>query len=257
MQQLLEKHLEPVLACNPGGPEWQRGSVFNPSVLKIGDSWRMLFRATPTTDFGIPGTYTSRIGVADSNDGLHWTIRPEPVVVPTMPEEEGLGCEDPRATIVGNPGNDWQSAEVVIFYNAAELREGWTRPKGRVACATATEDFTQLEKHGVILATGTPDEIRIKAAALFPAPEADGAWPFVFTFGSESPYGTLLKVEDMDLAAIRRGITAEQTAQMFVNERSKYVLLAPPTPVERGPEVGSPPIKVGDEFVMFYCPANQ
>src|SRR5688500_4145650 len=43
---------------------------------------------------------------------------------------------------------------------------------------------------------------------------------------------------------------------MFVNDRDRHVLLAPPSPVERGPEVGAPPIRVGDRYVLVYCPAN-
>lgn len=254
VSELLKRHPKPVLACDPAGPKWQRGSVFNPAVLRIGDSWRMLVRGTPTEDFGVAGAYSSSLGVAESNNGTDWTLRDEPLIVPTLSEEEGLGCEDPRATVVF--GSDVGSAVVRVFYNAAELRDGWAEPKVRIMSATVTNDFNSVEKHGVFLATESPDEVRMKAAALFPEPLANGNWPVVFTFASESPYGTLMYVDHLDLDGISKGVTSGEIANMFVNTREKNVLLRPPAPVERGPEVGAPPVKVGDDYVLFYCPAN-
>jgi predicted GH43/DUF377 family glycosyl hydrolase len=233
---LLRRHGEPILEPDPDGPAWQRGSTFNPTVLRLGeDEWRMLFRATSTTEFGVAGAYASHIGVADSTDGVRWTVRPSPLLSPTLPEEDGLGCEDPRATVV--------NGEVRVCYTGAELRPGWRRPKVRVLHATVRDDFTSVDKHGVLLATGSPDVFRVKAAAWFP----DGSG-LVFTFASESPYGTIMLADG--------GAGPDGIARMFVNDRDRHVLLAPAGPVERGPEVGAVPIRFGDAYVMIYCPAN-
>ena len=247
MTALLTRHELPMLQLDPEGPEWQRGSVFNPAVNRIGPHWRMMFRATPTAEFGVAGQYASSIGVAESEDGLSWTIRESPLIVATLPVEHGLGCEDPRATVVSVEGNDPLTAVVKVFYNAVELRDGWTRPKVRVVHATVTNDYRDVEKHGVFLESGSPEEVRMKAAALFPEPLANGRWPVVFTFGTESPYGTLMYADHLTLDELKNGITKEELAAMFLNTREHNVLLAPPSPVERGPEVGAPPLKVGDD----------
>jgi predicted GH43/DUF377 family glycosyl hydrolase len=76
---------------------WENKDVFNPAVVvREGKIW-MLFRAEDTV-----GKYagTSRIGLAYSNDGVHFEKLPAPVFYPDNDaqnkyEWEG-GCEDPR-----------------------------------------------------------------------------------------------------------------------------------------------------------------
>jgi predicted GH43/DUF377 family glycosyl hydrolase len=76
---------------------WENKDVFNPAVVvREGKIW-MLYRAEDTI-----GKYagTSRIGLAYSNDGLHFEKLPAPVFYPNNDaqnkyEWEG-GCEDPR-----------------------------------------------------------------------------------------------------------------------------------------------------------------
>jgi beta-1,2-mannosidase len=77
--------------------KWENKDVFNPAaVVRDGKVW-LLFRAEDTV-----GRYngTSRLGLAVSNDGLHFTKKPEPVFFPANDsmkifEWEG-GVEDPR-----------------------------------------------------------------------------------------------------------------------------------------------------------------
>ena len=77
--------------------KWEEKDVFNPAIVVRGDTLIMLYRAEDSI-----GKYagTSRIGLAKSTDGLHFTRMPSPVFFPANDaqkkyEWEG-GCEDPR-----------------------------------------------------------------------------------------------------------------------------------------------------------------
>jgi predicted GH43/DUF377 family glycosyl hydrolase len=76
---------------------WENKDVFNPAAVVRDGKVYLLYRAEDTI-----GKYagTSRIGLAESSDGLHFTRRPAPVFYPAEDslkrfEWEG-GCEDPR-----------------------------------------------------------------------------------------------------------------------------------------------------------------
>ena len=76
---------------------WEIKDVFNPAVVVRGDTLLMLYRAEDSI-----GKYagTSRIGLASSTDGIHFTRLAAPVFYPDNDaqkkyEWEG-GCEDPR-----------------------------------------------------------------------------------------------------------------------------------------------------------------
>jgi len=76
---------------------WEEKDVFNPAVVVKDGKIYMLYRAQDK--IGKPGG-TSRIGLAESKDGFHFTRSPEPVLFPDNDafrkyEWEG-GCEDPR-----------------------------------------------------------------------------------------------------------------------------------------------------------------
>lgn len=72
---------------------WEEKDVFNPAVVVKDGKFFMLYRAQDKTG-------TSRIGLAESDDGIHFARNPEPVFYPDNDaqkkyEWEG-GCEDPR-----------------------------------------------------------------------------------------------------------------------------------------------------------------
>ena len=76
---------------------WEKKDVFNPAIVVRDDKVYMLYRAQDT--IGLPGG-TSRIGLAISEDGLHFTRSGGPVLYPDNDafkkyEWQG-GCEDPR-----------------------------------------------------------------------------------------------------------------------------------------------------------------
>lgn len=76
---------------------WEEKDVFNPAIVVKDNKIYMLYRAQDK--IGLPGG-TSRIGLATSTDGLHFTRNEEPVFFPDndafQPYEWQGGCEDPR-----------------------------------------------------------------------------------------------------------------------------------------------------------------
>jgi predicted GH43/DUF377 family glycosyl hydrolase len=77
---------------------WEEKDVFNPAAIVRHDTLFLLYRAEDKI-----GKYagTSRIGLAYSLDGMHFTKNPQPVLYPGEDAEKKLewegGCEDPRA----------------------------------------------------------------------------------------------------------------------------------------------------------------
>jgi beta-1,2-mannosidase len=79
---------------------WENKDVFNPAAIVRNGKVYLLYRAEDTI-----GKYagTSRIGLAESSDGIHFTRRPEPVLFPAEDEYKKFewegGCEDPRIVV--------------------------------------------------------------------------------------------------------------------------------------------------------------
>jgi predicted GH43/DUF377 family glycosyl hydrolase len=77
--------------------KWEEKDVFNPAAIVRNDTVFLLYRAEDNI-----GKYagTSRIGIAYSTDGLHFTKHPSPVLYPDNDAQKKMewegGCEDPR-----------------------------------------------------------------------------------------------------------------------------------------------------------------
>ena len=93
---------EPIFS--PQGGTWESAGTFNPAVI--------LFRAKDANKQD-PGKFvmlyraqdaagTSRIGYAESPDGIHFTRRAEPVLSPEADYEKDGGVEDPRLQKIGD-----------------------------------------------------------------------------------------------------------------------------------------------------------
>src|ERR1700736_2522096 len=78
---------DPIIS--PRGDGWESAGTFNPAVVRHTDKIVMLYRAQDKKG-------TSRLGYAESVDGIHFTRRPEPVLSPEADYEKGGGVEDPR-----------------------------------------------------------------------------------------------------------------------------------------------------------------
>ena len=83
----------PIIA--PRGDGWESAGTFNPAVVERGDKIVMLYRAQDKQG-------TSRLGYAESADGIHFTRRDQPALSPEAPYEKDGGVEDPRLVKFGD-----------------------------------------------------------------------------------------------------------------------------------------------------------
>ena len=120
---------------------WEHDHAFNPAAIAKGGKVFLLYRAEDDNGSGIGG-HTSRVGLAESTDGVHFKKRKEPVLFPANDSAKKYewpgGCEDPR--IVEGP-----SGTYVLTYKA------WDRKTARLSVATS-KDLVHWEKHGPIFA---------------------------------------------------------------------------------------------------------
>ena len=116
---------------------WEESDVFNPAATVKNGKICVLYRAEDNSATGI-GMRTSRIGLAESKDGIHMKRRATPVMYPdkdNMKEYEWEGgCEDPRVTMT-------EDGLYVMAYTS------WNRQVARLCIATS-RDLIKWEKHG-------------------------------------------------------------------------------------------------------------
>ncbi len=78
---------------------WQKADVFNPAAIVKDGKIFLLFRSEDNPSAAIGGR-TSRLGLAESDDGIYFKKFPEPVLYPdssvNMQYDFPGGCEDPR-----------------------------------------------------------------------------------------------------------------------------------------------------------------
>jgi predicted GH43/DUF377 family glycosyl hydrolase len=116
---------------------WAEKDVFNPAAVFLNDSIYLIFRAED-----VVGKFagTSRLGLATSKDGLHFTNKNKPVLYPDndplkIYEWEG-GCEDPRIV-------EDENRRYFLTYTA------WDGKMARLAIASS-KDLQQWDKHGLV-----------------------------------------------------------------------------------------------------------
>lgn len=117
---------------------WQQYATFNPAATVRDGKIVLLYRAEDATGDSTIGHHTSRLGMAESSDGLHFTRRSTPVLYPDrdgqMKNEWPGGVEDPR--LVESPDGGY-----VLTYTQ------WNRDVPRLAVATS-RDLVHWDKHG-------------------------------------------------------------------------------------------------------------
>jgi predicted GH43/DUF377 family glycosyl hydrolase len=118
---------EPILS--PQGTTWESAGTFNPAVVFRNNKIVMLYRAQDASG-------TSRLGYAESTDGLHFTRRPEPVLSPEADYEKDGGVEDPR---LQKFGDTWYLTYTGYNKKDAQL------------CLATSPDLIHWERKGVIL----------------------------------------------------------------------------------------------------------
>ena len=107
----------------PQGDGWESANLYNPAAIVVGEQVVLLYRAHAADR-------VSRIGIATSDDGIHFSREAEPVVFPEH-DYESAGCEDPRVTRIGDTyyltytGFDGATAQLCLA-TSPDLRD-WTK----------------------------------------------------------------------------------------------------------------------------------
>jgi beta-1,2-mannosidase len=117
----------PIIA--PRGGEWESAGPFNPAVIALGGKIVMLYRAQDKLG-------TSRLGYAESSDGIHFARHSGPVLSPETDYERDGGIEDPRLVRFGD-----------TFYLTYT---GYNKTDAQLCLATS-KDLIHWERKGILL----------------------------------------------------------------------------------------------------------
>ncbi len=116
---------------------WQKADVFNPAAIVKANKVYLLYRCEDNATATIGGR-TSRLGLAESSDGIHFKKFATPVLYPDSSEfmkyEYPGGCEDPRLVQTEN-------GIYVVAYTA------WDNTTARLSIAFS-EDLIHWQKKG-------------------------------------------------------------------------------------------------------------
>ncbi len=109
----------------PLGDSWESSNLYNPAALVIDDQVVLLYRAHAED-------IISHIGLATSDDGIHFKRETQPILSPEH-DYERFGCEDPRVVFI--------DGTYYLTYT------GWNRRMAQLCLATST-DLRTWTKHG-------------------------------------------------------------------------------------------------------------
>ena len=138
---------------------WEALHTFNPAAIVRDGKIFVLYRAEDDSGAMEIGGHTSRLGLAESADGIHFTRRGEPVFYPAKDKQQARewpgGVEDPRLV-------EREDGTYVLTYTQ------WNRTTFSVGIATS-RDLTHWTKHGPAFLTaagGKYAELRYKSAGI-------------------------------------------------------------------------------------------
>jgi predicted GH43/DUF377 family glycosyl hydrolase len=221
---------------------WEALHTFNPAAIVRHGKVFVLYRAEDDSGSMKIGMHTSRLGLAESDDGIHFTRRPEPVFFPADDSQKARewpgGVEDPR--IVEAPGGGY-----VLTYTQ------WNRQTYTIGVATSP-DLVHWTKHGPALGdTGPYAHLMYKSGGIVTrlehgrliAAKIDGKfwmyWGEIQVRLASSP--DLIHWTPVESAAGKPIIVLEKRPGLF----------------DSGfPEVGTPPILTKRGVLVFYNGKN-
>ena len=107
---------------------WEALHTFNPAAIVRNGKVMVLYRAEDNSGSMQIGNHTSRLGMAESSDGIHFTRRAEPVFFPAEDDQKARewpgGVEDPRIV-------ESENGLYVLTYTQ------WNRKVAQAAIATS------------------------------------------------------------------------------------------------------------------------
>jgi predicted GH43/DUF377 family glycosyl hydrolase len=213
--------VQPILS--PSGSGWQSAGTFNPAVIVHDGKFIMLYRAQDARG-------TSRLGYAESRDGIHFTQRPEPVLVPEAEYEQEGGVEDPRLVKIGD-----------LFYLTYT---GYNKRDAQLCLATS-RDLVHWKREGILLPAykGNWNLGWTKSGAIT-SEKIDGKY-WMFWLGTARD-----KIDEM-------GLSSSKDLLHWMEETKTPVLPRRPGQFDsRVVEPGPPPVLTPDGIVLIYNGAD-
>jgi len=237
---------ESVFNCPMRGEpvHWETLHTFNPGAVVRDGKVFLLYRAEDNSGAMQIGMHTSRLGLAWSDDGLHFTRRPEPVLYPAGDNQkerewEG-GCEDPR--VVEGPDGTY-----IVTYTQ------WNRQTTDIAVATS-KDLVTWTKHGPAFAEASGGKylrlshksagivVRLAGDRLVAATIAGKYWMY---WGE----GEIHLATSTDLVRWRPVEDASENPVVVLSRRAGHF-------DSSFPEVGPPPVLTRDGIAVLYNGRN-
>lgn len=221
---------------------WEALHTFNPAAVVRDGRIYVLYRAEDDSGTMQIGMHTSRLGLAVSDDGLHFTREAAPVFYPAKDSEEARewpgGTEDPR--IVEAP-----DGEYVITYTQ------WNRKTYRVGIATS-RDLHSWTKHGPAFGMGKWGSLKYKSAGIVTECATRERCIAAKIHGRYWMYwgeGQIHLATSDDLV--------HWTPVTDANGKPKVLMRARKGKFDSGlPEVGPPPVLTRDGIVLLYNGKN-
>ncbi len=205
---------------------WEAKATFNPAAIYEDGKVRILYRAMSEDN-------TSVIGYATAVDGVHVAKRlPEPVYVPREDFERKLvpggnsGCEDPRATVIGD--------RIYMCYTAYDGKD----PPRVALTSISRNDFSGHHWHWAKPVLISPPGVDDKDAVLFPRRIGGKFW-FL-----HRPRGTDIWIDAVD------DLNFDGTTKFLGGE----VLMQPRDTIWDSRRIGgtAPPIETKYGWLVFY-----
>jgi predicted GH43/DUF377 family glycosyl hydrolase len=207
----------------PRGDGWESAGTFNPAVARRGNKIVMLYRAQDKQG-------TSRLGYAESADGIHFTRRNEPVLSPADEYEKDGGVEDPRLVAFGGT--------YYLTYT------GYNKKDAQLCLATST-DLIHWTRKGVIIPAnkGNWNVKWTKSGSIVPEKIGGKYWMYFLA----------TSVDNKDQA----GLASSDDLLHWTEATQNPVLPVRPGRFDsRVSEPGPTPMVTGDGIVLIYNGAD-
>jgi beta-1,2-mannosidase len=207
---------------------WSEFGLFNPAAAKAGGKTVLLFRAQDRHQ-------TSRIGYAESGDGLHFKVRPQPVLSPEAEYEAHGGVEDPRVVEI--------NGSYYLTYTGYDVHSAQL-------CLATSRDLIRWDRKGVILPAykGTWNTKWTKSGAIVPV-QIQGKW-WMYYLGTRTDSDG--KLRDY------MGIASSDDLLHWRDATAKPVLDRRPGAFDsRVMEPGPPPLLTDAGILLLYNGADE
>jgi predicted GH43/DUF377 family glycosyl hydrolase len=223
---------------------WEALHTFNPAAIVKDGKIVVLYRAEDASGNAAIGGHTSRLGLAQSDDGIHFTRLPVPVFYPEKdaqePREWPGGVEDPRIVVTDD-------GTYVLTYTQ------WNRTSYTVGVATS-RDLRHWQKFGPVFDQafdGKYRDLKYKSAAILTKIVA-GRLVAARLQGVYWMYWGEIQIRLATSTDLIHWTPVEDA-----NGEAKVLLQARPGLFDSGfPEVGAPPVLLPQGIVLFYNGKN-